>query len=170
MIIYGFFFGNFTSISSNVTDQVTQNTTDEANAASDAANQMIADAEQEFSTDVFNFTSSRFYPQNCSNYLRQAAILQFSLNEDMQKCSALLDNVTQQMLVNISYTYTAWIKQVNYYSNCHDRCVARYCPFLSFGRTTAIGVCWTLKRLFPRLYDTRVMVNNYEECKIEVRF
>jgi hypothetical protein len=91
-----------------------------------------------------------------------------NFTEDISKCAKIVANVSDQMLLNISYTNTLYIQQINSFSNCHDRCVAYYCPFLTFGPLNTCGACWLLKKLIPFIYERPIYATNYQNCKSEV--
>lgn len=170
MSIFGFIFGNYTVISGNVTELVSQNVTDTANAAKDVSAEIIKNATKIYGIEIYNLTTqiNTDNIEQCLGIADSVTDLQFEFLTQVMLCDDILANVTQQNLVNITFTYTNWVQRINYASNCHDRCVGRYCPFLTLGQTTAVGVCWTLKRLFPILYDSSVMVSNYQQCNSEV--
>lgn len=150
---------------------MSQNATDTANNATDAVYLMIKNATKTFNTEVYNFTLKVLDDnvESCLNYSADARNLQYEFLTELDKCSNIVERVNQQIFVNISLNYTLWIQQINYGSNCHDRCVGRYCPFLSFGPNTAVGVCWLLKRILPRIYDSQAIIDGYNQCHSEVR-
>jgi hypothetical protein len=170
MILYGFYFGNFTLVSSNLTELVSQNATDSINNATATATAMTINATQVFLDAVRDFAVKVASDniESCFHYAQDAGNLQYEILSAMENCTKMIEQVNQQMFVNISVTFTGWVQTINYFSNCHDKCVGRYCPFIPFG--SHLASCWMLKRIWPSIYNTIAYSDGYKQCHTEVRF
>lgn len=170
MILYGGYFDSFITISGNLTELISQNATDSINNATASATALVVNATQDFLNEVRNFAEKVASDniESCLSYAQEAGYLQYEIMAALDNCTSGLDQVNQQMFYNISVAFTGWVQTINSWSNCHDKCVGNYCPFIPFGSN--LGVCWTLKRLLPRIFEKQSYVDAYGECQATVRF
>lgn len=170
MINYSSAYSIFINQVFNLTEETSESATNIANGATEESNYKIIDATKTYNVEIYNFTSKVLTDnyESCLNFSYDARNLQFEFLNEVSKCDDGMALLTQEIFGNLSMTFTWWIEQINYFSNCHDQCIANYCPFVKYRLSTSYKGCLFCKRYFPKIYNNETLKTNYKNCNGEV--
>lgn len=163
MFIFYFLFGNYTQLSGNLTQTVSQNASAAISNATQAAEVIQKNSSTILLAQVKDFVVKVAVDNvsSCFNYAQQASLLFFQFEIDAPKCSNVIQTLSTQTFTNISITFTSWIQSIVSWSTCHDGCFTNYC---GGGMSRTPSLCWLLKQFMPGRYDTQASIDSYGNC------